>query len=83
MRADLWPEPLRLNVDGKDLGAVTKDALEDRLHRLVISGRLDLKQAQKEISADWTATYRKYVGESLAYQIGDRTLSTRRLRKGK
>jgi len=74
---------LGLGVDGKDLGAVTKDALEDRLHRLVISGRLDLKQAQKEISADWTATYRKYVGESPAYQIGDRTLSTRRLRKGK
>jgi hypothetical protein len=32
---------LRLNVDGKDLGAVTKDALQDRLHWLVISGRLD------------------------------------------
>jgi hypothetical protein len=43
---NLWPEPLRLNVDGKDLGAVTKDALEDRLHWLVISGQLDLKQAQ-------------------------------------
>jgi hypothetical protein len=31
---NLWPEPLRLNVDGKDLGAVTKDAFEDRLHWL-------------------------------------------------
>jgi len=33
--------------------------LEDRLHWLVIGGRLDLKQAQKEISADWTAAYHK------------------------
>ena len=49
---------------------MTKDALEDRLHWLMISGRLDLKQAQKEISADWTAAYRKYVGEFPAYRIG-------------
>ena len=69
---NLWPEPLRLNVNGKDLGAVTKDALEDRLHMLLIGGRLDWKQAQKEISADWTAAYRKYVGEFPAYQIGVR-----------
>jgi hypothetical protein len=42
-----------------------KDALVDRLHWLVISGRLDLKQAQEEISAGWTAAYSKYVGEFL------------------
>jgi hypothetical protein len=69
---NLWPEPLRLNVGGKDLGAVTKDALEDRLHWLVISGQLDLKQAQKEISTDWISAYRKYIGEPPNYQVGDR-----------
>jgi hypothetical protein len=36
---------LRLNVDGKDLGAVTKDALGGPAALLVISGRLDLQQA--------------------------------------
>ena len=50
---NLWPKPLRLNVAGKDIGAVTKDALEDRLHWLVVSGQLDLKEAQREIATDW------------------------------
>jgi hypothetical protein len=50
-------------VSGKDLGAVTKDALEDRLHWLVVSGQLDLKEAQREIASDWIAAFRKYIGE--------------------
>jgi hypothetical protein len=42
---NLWFEPLRLNVNGYDLGAVTKDALEERLHWMVVSGQFDLKEA--------------------------------------
>jgi hypothetical protein len=38
--------------------------LEDRLHALVISGKLDLKTAQREIATDWIAAYKKYVGPS-------------------
>lgn len=45
--ANLWPEP----------GPIPnpKDAVENRLHRLVCSGRLDLADAQKQVAADWTA----------------------------
>ena len=59
---NLWPEPLRLNVNGMDLGAVTKDALESRLHWLVVSGQLELRQAQKEICTNWETAYLKYSG---------------------
>jgi hypothetical protein len=54
---NLWPEKLRLNADGRDLGAVTKDALEERLHWLMKSGQLGLKEAQKAIATDWVAAY--------------------------
>ena len=59
---NLWPEPLRLNINGKDLGAVTKDALESRLRWLVVNGQLELRQAQKEISTNWESAYLKYCG---------------------
>jgi hypothetical protein len=59
---NLWPEPLRLNISGKDLGAVTKDALEGRLHWSVVSGQLELRQAQREISTNWESAYLKYCG---------------------
>jgi hypothetical protein len=36
--------------------------LEDRLHALVVNGKLDLKTAQREIATDWIAAYKKYVG---------------------
>ena len=40
--------------------ARVKDALEDRLHDLVCDGRLDLATAQRDISSDWIAAYKKY-----------------------
>lgn len=44
--ANLWPQ----------LGPIPnpKDAVENRLHRLVCAGRLDLGEAQHRIAADWT-----------------------------
>jgi hypothetical protein len=39
-------------VKGYELGSITKDALEERLHWLVVSGHLDLKEAQKLIATD-------------------------------
>jgi hypothetical protein len=59
---NLWVEPWHRNVGGEDHGAKTKDGLEDRLHALVCAGSLSLEQAQREISVDWKAAYRKYVG---------------------
>ena len=50
-------------MNGYDLGAVTKDAPEERLHWLVVSRRLNLKEAQKAIATDWVAAYQRYVGE--------------------
>jgi hypothetical protein len=40
-----------------------KDMLENRLHDLVCAKQVDLKTAQREISTDWIAAYKKYVGE--------------------
>ncbi|MBI1793430.1 MAG: hypothetical protein HYR70_04480 [Chloroflexi bacterium] len=54
---NLWPEP-RAGI----WGASKKDSLENKLHDLVCSGRLDLATAQKAIAADWIAAYKKYVG---------------------
>lgn len=55
---NLWPEPYR----GK-CGAHVKDKLEDRLHKLVCTGKITLKDAQHTISTDWVAGYNKYVGK--------------------
>jgi hypothetical protein len=55
--ANLWPEPYA----GR-WGARTKDVLENRLHELVCSGRLALRQAQRIEARDWVAAYRRYVG---------------------
>lgn len=53
---NLWPEPYENTV----WNAHVKDQLEDRLRELVCHGDLDLATAQRDISADWIAAYRKY-----------------------
>jgi hypothetical protein len=53
---NLWPQSYSSTV----WNAGVKDALEDRLHEMVCSGDLDLATAQREISSDWIAAYRKY-----------------------
>jgi hypothetical protein len=53
---NLWPEPNASPV----WNSRVKDALEERLHQLVCSGKLDLPTAQREIATDWIAAYRKY-----------------------
>ncbi|HWP43581.1 MAG TPA: hypothetical protein VNO14_10125 [Blastocatellia bacterium] len=56
---NLWPQPL-----SGEWTYQMKNRLERRLYRMVCSGALDLKTAQREIAADWVAAYKKYVGES-------------------
>lgn len=51
---NLWPEPYTPKP-----GAHEKDQVEDRLHRAVCDGRMSLKEAQREISADWYAIYKE------------------------
>jgi hypothetical protein len=52
---NLWPEPYSIVWNAR-----VKDDLEDRLHDLVCEGKLDLATAQREISTDWIAAYKKY-----------------------
>ncbi len=52
---NLWPEP-RLTT----WGATRKDALENRMHRLVCSGTVSLAVAQRVFEVDWIAGYQRY-----------------------
>lgn len=53
---NLWPQSYSETV----WNARVKDALEDRLHNLVCQGQVDLATAQRDISMDWIAAYKKY-----------------------
>ena len=55
---NLWPQPYVSTA----WNARVKDALEDRLRDLVCHGQLDLAEAQRDISRDWIAAYKKYFG---------------------
>jgi hypothetical protein len=57
---NLWPQPYSSHA----WNAHVKDALEERLHRLVCSGDLDLSTAQREIATNWVDAYKKYVQAS-------------------
>jgi len=56
---NLWPEPYSARWN-----AHVKDQLEQRLHELVCSGKLDLATAQHDMAVDWIAAYKKYVPAS-------------------
>lgn len=53
---NLWPQP-RFNATWNSF---VKDQLEDYLHRSVCAGRVDLPTAQRDVSTDWIAAYKKY-----------------------
>lgn len=53
---NLWPEPYSARWN-----AHVKDQLEQKLHELVCSGKLDLATAQHDIAVDWIGAYKKYV----------------------
>jgi len=53
---NLWLEPYSSTV----WNAHVKDQLEDRLHKLVCSGDVDLTTAQRDIATDWIGAYKKY-----------------------
>jgi hypothetical protein len=55
---NLWPE----SYSG-DWNAHIKDKLENKLHKLVCDGNIDLGTAQQEISTNWIAAYQKYMGQ--------------------
>ena len=53
---NLWPQSYSATV----WNAQVKDALEDRLRDLVCAGKLDLATAQRDISGNWIAAYKRY-----------------------
>lgn len=53
---NLWPESYRGSWNAK-----IKDILENRLHYLVCAGKVDLREAQYDISHNWIQAYCKYV----------------------
>jgi hypothetical protein len=53
---NLWPQPYRSYA----WSASVKDALEEHLHQLVCTRKLDLSTAQHEIATNWIAAYKKY-----------------------
>jgi hypothetical protein len=58
---NLWPEP----HNDTRWNSYAKDRLEDRLHRLVCSGKLSLTVAQQDISNNWIDAYQKYLQSDL------------------
>lgn len=57
-RKNLWPQSYNAYL----WNARTKDKLENKMHKLVCEGKLDLPTAQFEIATDWVKAYQKYVG---------------------
>jgi hypothetical protein len=53
---NLWPQP----YGSQPWNATRKDCVENRLHKEVCAGHITLKQAQDDISSDWTAVYLRY-----------------------
>jgi hypothetical protein len=58
---NLWPEPRR-SIESI-WSAERKGRLEWKVRKLVCSGALDVREAQRAIADDWTAAFVKYVGE--------------------
>jgi hypothetical protein len=58
---NLWPELYDIEWNAK-----VKDRIEDRLHKLVCAGELDLATAQQAIARNWIAAYRQYEAKSAA-----------------
>jgi hypothetical protein len=57
---NLWPQP----YSGLTFNAHVKDRLENFYHAQVCSGAIPLATAQKEISENWVAGYKKRIGDT-------------------
>jgi len=58
---NLWPQ----SYVTSPYNAHKKGVLENKLHKLVCDGAIDLKTAQRQIATDWIGAYRKYVGSDI------------------
>jgi hypothetical protein len=74
---NLWPEPYK----APRWNAHVKDALEEYLHKMVCSGKLDLPTAQHDIATNWIAAYKKYFHTDLPVALNSDPPRPLRLRK--
>jgi hypothetical protein len=65
-KKNLWPQA----YNTQPYNAHVKDRLENKLHKMVCDGVIDLKTAQREIATDWIAAYRKNVGTDIPPYTG-------------
>lgn len=66
---NLWPQ----SYSSRTWNAHVKDSLEEHLHQLVCAGKLDVATAQRDISTDWIAAYKKYFHTNRPLPEGDAT----------
>lgn len=57
---NLWPQPYT-----GEWNAHMKDRLENKLHKMVCSGKISLKAAQELIANDWIAGYKTFIEPDL------------------
>lgn len=75
---NLWPQSYKT----QPWNAHVKDRLENELHKEVCSGKIDLKTAQRDISKDWIAAYKRYfhtngpLSKGSKGSAGDKSAST-------
>jgi hypothetical protein len=53
---NLWPQPYASGI----WNSRVKDALEDRLRRMVCEGQMELEEAQKELARNWIEAYKRH-----------------------
>jgi hypothetical protein len=56
---NLWPETY-----AGEWGARKKDRIENKLHKMVCSNDISLRDAQIAISTNWIDAYKKYIGDN-------------------
>jgi hypothetical protein len=56
---NLWPQ----SYTTKPWNAHVKDRLENKLHRMICANKIEMTDAQKEISINWIEAYKKYIGD--------------------
>lgn len=57
---NLWPQPYTGLWNAR-----MKDRLENRLHKEVCAGQMELRSAQGQISENWTKLFQKFFGEPI------------------
>ncbi len=72
---NLWPQSFQT----QPWNAYIKDALENKLHDLVVSGQMDLPSAQKMISNNWIRAYQQIFKTQLPLKKHMRDASGRNL----